>query len=260
MSFRIATINVHAFDHPVKFRSNAQELASILAPLNLDVLATVEVKDTDDWKLMRDQLSLPYTAFGASHGSRYGNAIASRHPIVEHSNKKVKTEAEGGNRAMLRLRLGGDHPFVQGRTFAVTHLDHLDEGERLEQMKEFSPHLHDVNVLVGDMNALARSDYSERYFREIVAGKREKSRWEAPRFELTEQLTRGWGYHDAFRLINPTFTDERAATCPYGTRIDYIFLRPLQNDNFMLTECFIVDTHQATDHQAVVATFEPRSK
>ena len=260
MAFRICTINVHSFHHPSIVRSNAQELASILAPLNLDVLATVEVTNSDDWKLMCDHLSLSHTAFGASHGLRYGNAIASRHPIVEHTNTKVTAVGEGGNRAMLRCRLGGEHPFVRGRTFAVTHLDHLDEDERLTQIGEMSPHRHDVNVLVGDMNALTRDDYSDQYFQNTVAGKREKTGWERPRFELTEQLVRTWGYQDAFRQINPTLKDANVATCPYGTRIDYIFLRALENDDFKLTECFIVDTHSATDHQAVVATFEQKSK
>ncbi|CAF4657417.1 unnamed protein product, partial [Rotaria magnacalcarata] len=66
------------------------------------------------------------------------------------------TSAKGGDRAMLRCRLGGDHPFVQNRKFAVTHLDHLDEDERLKQINAFSPLSYNINILLGDMNALTR--------------------------------------------------------------------------------------------------------
>ncbi|CAF1151144.1 unnamed protein product [Rotaria sp. Silwood1] len=258
--FRIGTVNVHVFRHPKTCRSNAQELASILDPFNLDVLAVEEVKNDYDWKLLCDNLSLEHSIFGASHGNSYGNAIASRHPIVEYSNQKSKINVDGGYRAMLRCCFGGSHPFVQNRRFAVTHLDHLNEDDRLMQIKEFSPHSHNINVLVGDMNALTRNDYSDKYFHEIVTGKREKAGWEMPRFELTQLLTDTWGFQDAFRHVNPKLKDEQVATCPYGTRIDYIFLHPLSNDEWLLKECFIIDTHQATDHHAIVATFEHKSK
>ncbi|CAF0792719.1 unnamed protein product [Rotaria sordida] len=258
--FRIGTVNVHSFRHPETSKSNAKELASILGPLNLDVLAVEEAMNDYDWKLLCNDLSLTHSVFGASHGVSYGNAIASRHPIVEHFKQKSKIDADGGYRAMLRCRFGGYHPFVQNRRFAVTHLDHLNEDDRLTQIKEFSPHNHDINVLFGDMNALTQNDYSDKYFGEIVAGKREKAGWEIPRFELTQLLTNTWSFQDAFRDVNPKLKDEQVATCPYGTRIDYIFLHPLSKDEWLLKECFIVDTYQATDHHAVVATFEHKSK
>ncbi|CAF2587029.1 unnamed protein product [Rotaria sp. Silwood2] len=259
-AFRIGTVNVHLFMHPVTCRSNAKELASILGSLNLDVLAVEEVKNDYDWTLLCNDLGLGHSVFGASHRLSYGNAIASRHPIIEHSNQTSKRDFDGGYRAMLQCRFGGSHPFVQNRRFAVTHLDHLNEDDRLIQIKEFSPHSHNINVLVGDMNSLTQNDYSNKYFREAVAEKRKKAEWEMPRFELTQLLTDTWGFQDAFRYVNPKLQDKQVATCPYGTRIDYIFLHPLSNDEWSLKECFIVDTYQATDHNAVVATFEHKSK
>ncbi|CAF1226014.1 unnamed protein product [Rotaria magnacalcarata] len=257
--FRVGTLNVHVFVNSTG-NSNVKALASILGPLNLDVLAVEEANNNKNWKSLCDKLSLTHTAFGAIHGTSYGNAIASRHPIVEHYSQNSSTNPVGGYRAMLRCRFGGDHSFVQNRRFAVTHLDHLNEDDRLTQIKEFYSLNHDVNVLAGDMNSLTQSDYSDKYFREVVAGKRERFRWEMPRFELTQLLTNTWGLQDAFQYVNPTLKDEQVATCRYGTRIDYIFLRPLSNDEWVLKECFIVDTHQATDHNAVVATFQHKSK
>ncbi|CAF3342439.1 unnamed protein product [Rotaria socialis] len=259
-SFRIGTINVHSFIHPKTLKRNAKELVSILAPYNLDVLAVQEVINDDDWILMCNDLSLTHTVFGASHGTRYGNAIGSSHPILDYFNQKIMTSGKGGDRAMLRCRLGGDHPFVQNRTFAVTHLDHLDEDERLKQINAFSPLSYNINILLGDMNALTRDDYSDTYFHENVVGKREKIRWEPPRFELTKQVVDTWCYQDAFRQINLTLKDENITTCAHNTRIDYIFLHPLPDDEWVLTECFIVDTHGATDHHAVVATFMPKNE
>lgn len=258
--FRIGAVNVHCFQNPKTNKNNAKELASILGSYNLDVLAVEEANNSSNWRQLCDELELTYSTFGASHGNSYGNAIASRHPISQSSNKKSRTNADGGDRAMLQCQFGGNHSFVQNRKFAVTHLDHLNEDDRLIQIQEFSPYSHNINVLVGDMNALTRGDYSDKYFNEIVVGKREKSGWEKPRFELTHLLTNIWGFQDALRHANPNVNDEQIATCPYGTRIDYILLHPLSDDDWLLKECFIVDTRQVTDHHAVLATFEHKSK
>lgn len=257
--FRIATINIHSFIHPKNLKSNAKELALILAPYNLDVLTAQEVINNNDWVLLCKELSLTYTTFGASHGSRYGNAVGSRHPILSYSNQKIVTRSKGGDRAMLRFHLGGEHPFVTNRNFAVTHLDHLDEDERMRQIYGFSPLLYNINILVGDMNALTKDDYSDEYFYEKVIQPRERARWETPKFELTEQLVDTWRYEDALKRMNPALKDENIATCSYGTRIDYIYLRSLPNDDWILAECFIVDTQNATDHYAVLATFKQQS-
>ncbi len=46
---------------------------------------------------------------------------------------------------------------------------------------------------------------------------------------------------------HPTLNDEHVATCRYRTRIDYIFHRPFVNDEWIVNECFIVNTQQATE-------------
>ena len=114
----------------------------------------------------------------------------------------------GGTRALLQCRLDGDHPFVKDRDFAVTHLDHFNEDNRLEQIKELKPHEKNIDVLMGDMNALTRDDYSDLYYRDAVVGVRENHRWEKPRFELTSLITHQWNYQDAFKLKNPEIKNE----------------------------------------------------
>ncbi|CAF4272719.1 unnamed protein product, partial [Rotaria sordida] len=88
---------------------------------------------------------------------------------------------------------------------------------------------------------------------------REKSNWETPCFDLSWLLTTRWAFQDAFKQINPQLKDESVATSRYGTRIDYIYWRPRDNDEWKLKDCFIVDTKKATDHNAVVAEFEQKS-
>jgi len=167
---------------------------------------------------------------------------------------------KGGTRSILQCSLDSDHPFIQNRLFAVTHLDHINEDDRLKQMKEFNPYKKNIDILMGDMNSLTRDDYSDNYYRHTVFGKREKSGWEKPRFDLTKLITDEWDYQDAFKLINPQVKDEQIATCDYGTRIDYIYVHPRLNDQWTLTKCQIIDTKGATDHNAVLAEFTQKSK
>ncbi|CAF1280797.1 unnamed protein product [Adineta steineri] len=255
--FRIGTVNVHSFRSPFSRKSNAKVLASILAPYNLDILAVEEMRnDNNNWTTLHEQLSLNYSVVGLSGGLSFGNAIASHHPIVEHSNQITQERYTGGSRAMLQCRFGGNHSFVQNRTFAVTHLDHFDEDDRITQIKEFIPDSNNINILLGDMNALTQEDYSDKYLHDIIIKKRETNGWEQPRFELMHLLTNVWGFEDTFRKMNSKLKDTHVVTCSYGTRIDYIFHRPLLNDEWELTECFIVDTRRSTDHNAIVATFE----
>jgi exonuclease III len=113
---------------------------------------------------------------------------------------------------------------------------------------------------MGDMNALTRDDYSDNYYREQVAGRRESFQREKPRFDLTKLITDEWNYQDVFKLKNPQVKDEQIATCRYGTRVDYIYVYPRDNDQWFLSKCSIIDTKAETDHNAVFAEFKLKSK
>ena len=256
-TFRLATINVHSFSNGTNYDSNISDLVSILQPLNLDLIACQEIRNDHKWQKFCQLLCLTNVIHGQCGPTNYfANGIASRHPIIFHSNRSDNFFSSGGTRAFLQCRLGGDHPFVQDRLFAVTHLDHLNEDDRLEQIKYFQPHEENIDILMGDMNALTRDDYSDNYFHEMVVQRREQSFWEKPRFDLTQLIREKWNYQDAFQLANSQLKDEQVVTCAYGTRIDYIFVQPHVSDRWNLTECSIIDTKGATDHNAVVAEFQ----
>jgi hypothetical protein len=113
---------------------------------------------------------------------------------------------------------------------------------------------------MGDMNALTRSDYSDDYYRKNLVELRKKSYWEKPCFDLTELITNQWNFQDAFKQINPNAKDEQVVTCRFKTRIDYIYLRPRPDDLWILKECSIINTENATDHNAVFAVFEQKNE
>ena len=258
--FRLATINVHSFDEPTTYENNTERLVSILRPLDLDLLAVEEIADDTKWSNFCNRLSLSHFTHGPSEGKHFGNGIASRYPIKSPFNQQANFSCSGGRRSLLRCCLGGDHPFVKDRVFAVTHLDHLDENDRLHQIREFDPPGQNIDILMGDMNALTRDDYSDDYYQKNIVQVREKSDWERPEFDVTRLITRKWNFQDAFKQINPNLKDKQVVTCRFGTRIDYIYLRPRDNDDWILKECYNVDTEKATDHNIVVAVFEQKSK
>ncbi|CAF3455014.1 unnamed protein product, partial [Rotaria sp. Silwood2] len=150
-------------------------------------------------------------------------------------------------RSLLQCRLAGDHQFVKDRIFAVTHLDHFNEDDRLSQIKEFNPYEQNIDILIGDMNSLTREDYSDNYYQNKIVKVRQNSHWEEPRFDLTNLIKHEWNYQDAFSLMNPSLKNEQVSTCNYATRIDYIYLRPRKDDQWILTDCSIIDTTGATD-------------
>ena len=188
-----------------------------------------------------------------------GNGIASRYPILSHSNQQNSFSGEGGRRCLLHCTLDGDHPFIKDRIFAVTHLDHLDENDRLKQIKEFNPLENNINILMGDMNSLTRDDYSDNYYQKHIVELRDKTKWEKPCFDLTQLITNQWSFQDAFKQINPQLKDKQVATCRFGTRIDYIYFRSQDNDQWILKVCFNVDMQNATDHKAVIAIFQQKT-
>ncbi|CAF3747215.1 unnamed protein product [Adineta steineri] len=247
-----ATINVHSFRKPENRQSNIDELVSILKPLNLHCIAVEEIQNNDKWKKFSQDMSLPYSIYGPWNGNAAGNGILSCYPIQSYSNQQSSLICQGGTRSFLQCS-------IDDFTCAVTHLDHMEEDVRLEQIKEFKPYNPDMDILMGDMNSLTRDDYSDNYYERIIVNKREKSNWEKPRFDLTHLITQQWNYQDAFKLINPQIKDEQLSTCAYGTRIDYIYVHPRINERWNLTKCSIIDTKGVTDHNCVFAEFTKHS-
>jgi endonuclease/exonuclease/phosphatase family metal-dependent hydrolase len=259
-TFRIATINVHSFNDPLTYKNNIEKLVLILKPYHLDLIAVQEIADDNDWSIFCERLSLPHRIFGSSAGKYFGNGIASHYPIKSYSNQQSSLTYQGERRSLLQCCLNGDHSFFKDRIFGVTHLDYINEYNRLKQIEEFNSFIDNIDILMGDMNALTRNDYSDYYYQKNLVKVRENSQWEKPCFDLTEFITDQWNFQDAFKQINPDAKDEQVVTCRYHTRIDYIYLRPRINDSWILKECSIINMENATDHNAVFAVFEQKNQ
>ncbi|CAF2587268.1 unnamed protein product [Rotaria sp. Silwood2] len=257
-TFRLATINVHHFADPLTYENNVERLVTILKPYNFDLIAVQEANDDEKWSKFCNLLGLNHFIYGPCQKHILGNGIASRYPIKSYSNQQTSCFCSGGKRSLLQCCLYSDHPFVKDRIFAVTHLDYLNENNRLQQIKEFDPLKKNIDILMGDMNSLTRDDYSNNYYEKNVLELRKQSNWEKPYFDVTQLITNQWSFKDALKQINPNLKDEQIATCRYQTRIDYIYLRPRINDSWILKDCSIINTQNATDHNAVFAIFEQK--
>ena len=112
------------------------------------------------------------------------------------------------------------------------------------------------HLLLGDLNALNRSDYSAEGWTQIV-NERRKNGWQEPKHDLLDSLTKPHAepttcssfasppYVDLLRLANrlkeaglPYQPD--TTTCRFGTRIDYALATPLFLQHFEVLSCDIV--------------------
>jgi endonuclease/exonuclease/phosphatase family metal-dependent hydrolase len=197
--------------------------------------------------------------------SPYGNALLTRRPLLAHASHHL-TPIEGHEqRGLLEARILLD----DGRTplsVYVTHLDHLSEAVRSEQVTALlqwtgrdraRPHL-----LMGDFNALAPGDDDERpaalaALRSVepaASGIRWTDRFLSDDFLVVPRLLRR-GYQDAAGVTDgalPTFPSDEPLV-----RIDYIWVsaslapavrwcRPWQTE----------ETALASDHLPLVAEID----
>eukprot|EP00037_Helgoeca_nana_P024446 m.259593 g.259593 ORF g.259593 m.259593 type:complete len:399 (+) comp26640_c0_seq1:126-1322(+) len=200
------------------------------------------------------------------------------------------------------------HP-AHGIVITVTHLDHVSEPIRLEQIggvlatirqatmqctrgdgdaaeARSSPRL--PAILLGDLNALTRTDYTDAAWAQILRV-RKTNRWELPVSEVTDHL-RADGWVDCWAAVRPPTLvgigdgnrgscnichgggggggdadadgEQRYAravgpisTCRFDTRIDYVLANAALLEQAAIVACDIVATGDATDHELVVAEF-----
>jgi len=124
------------------------------------------------------------------------------------------------------------HPVIGAMEVYSLHLDHMWETYRRQQFDLLRDQLSDTathgnlpHILMGDFNAITKSDYEPDYEQEMITDVREKGRWEGPTYTLTEHIA-SLGYVDFWRRVNATVKDHDVTTCAYHTRIDYMFLSP----------------------------------
>jgi endonuclease/exonuclease/phosphatase family metal-dependent hydrolase len=95
-------------------------------------------------------------------GGRYGNAVLSRFPILEHRNHALPNPADTEPRGVLEVVVSHDGQVGEAQlTFLATHLDNSDEENRLvsaEWINAFALKRQDSPIiLAGDLNAVPGS-------------------------------------------------------------------------------------------------------
>lgn len=182
---RVLTYNVRRF----KGREGESTVAAIgdaLAALAPAVVALNEVdlqQQPQALETVAARLGGFTVAFFGHVRGRYGNALLSRLPVLavrethlrggsevvfpagtRRLNGEVAAEGERHRIARGMLECDVELPGQQVVTVAVTHLDHISEEQRVVQVQHVVETLQASSypsILLGDLNALTRSDYKD---------------------------------------------------------------------------------------------------
>mmetsp|Transcript_80364 Transcript_80364/g.152789 ORF Transcript_80364/g.152789 Transcript_80364/m.152789 type:complete len:342 (-) Transcript_80364:81-1106(-) len=275
-SLRVVTYNVRRFNKNGISTVNA--IADALAELQPTVVALNEVDTSlrpEGLASVAERLGGFSVAFFGHVAGRYGNAVLSKYPIrairethlrggtefiFEAGTKKYNGEIakEGEFHRIARGLLECDIEFPQTSdgaskvlTVAVTHLDHINEEQRGIQLNHvleaLGPNASRA-LLVGDLNALHRSDYMEQEWT-ALEDRHRANRWTPPTSGCLELLEKA-GFRDAFlasRGQGPLSARGQAGTDP-------IFSAHVDHPLYRIDYCFISNASGLLPHYAKVHT------
>lgn len=129
----------------------------------------------------------------------------------------------------------------------VTHLDHKTEPQRIREWVALQKVLPSdkPHIILGDLNSLRRSDYTDDAWKEI-ADSRRRSDWEEPKTELIEKILSS-NYADVLSDCRAV-----APTCRFDTRVDYIFTYGFAP----AIRSFVLDSQKTSDHKIIVTDLQ----
>ena len=158
-------------------------------------------------------------------GGGYGEAVLSRHPIIEMKNNPLPHTAKAEPRAALEIHI--ELPGGVKMAFVGTHLDHQrDQSNRMKQAERIMELYENYDlpiVLAGDLNAV-------------------------PGSEPMNLLSQQWSYA-AQGDPQPTAPSVRPRR-----KIDYIMYKP--KERWKVVEVRVIDEKVASDHCPVLAILE----
>ena len=214
--------------------SNLDAVAGIINSLKPDLVALQEV----DNKTGRAK-GLDLTAelsrrtgmegiFGKAmdyDGGGYGEAVLSRHPVIETKNNLLPHTLKAEPRAALEVHI--ELPGGVKMAFVGTHLDHQrEQSNRIMQTNRIMELYENYDlpiVLAGDLNATPGSDPINLLLRQWSGAARDDPQ--------------------------PTFPSKKPVR-----RIDYIMYKP--NNCWKVVEVRVIDEKVASDHCPVLAVLE----
>ncbi|CAE8715685.1 unnamed protein product [Polarella glacialis] len=240
-------------------------------------------KKPEGLRRLAESAGLPHIHFFGHVGGRYGNALLSRFPILRVSEVHLQggTELEWPvgsgqtrriKRGMLAATLAVTPTSTTGvsdqspstLTIVCTHLDHIDEAQRLVQMSHILEEMQSLpspHILVGDLNALFADDYSPAEWA-AVEQKAVENGWSLPCDAACLRLLLQKGYVDAFRQSSGGASEGplpsglqkfTAHTSRPMYRIDYALLSPSALEAGLHVESSFVDlSASGSDHFPLV--------
>lgn len=235
---RFTSDSGHSIFEPIK--SALVSLAPTVVCLNEVDILKLESRGESLSQLAEALGGYHFAFFGHVQG-RYGNALLSRYPIVT----RREVVLNGGT---IVKHGAGSHCIKRGLlvaeitgldlTVACTHLDHISEHEREVQLSHVVEVLSQCSadsggggrgklVLMGDLNALTRSDYNETHWSSLIHHNRVNG-WGSPEYGCLGQLEKA-NFRDSWTLKKPSseVDEHRWTTHKEGIgdrRIDYIWL------------------------------------
>ena len=278
---RLVSYNVHRFVSPETRASTVDAISSALRELAPDLLALNEVSSSSSGSAdeiltcIADACGMSYVHFFGHVRGRYGNALLSRYPL------RVRNEVhlDGGSEIVFpagTVKLNDDvaqpgeiHKIVRGLLLAdielpatpgkvrprllelaVTHLDHMDVRQRRTQLEHVVRAMQReddeaqpcASIVLGDLNALTRADYSDARWAELEARARANA-WQLPTAGDDLDVLRAAGFRDAAAPESVAMTSRTS-----GCRIDYAFLR----GEAFVVRSFVAADVAASDHWPVV--------
>ena len=281
---RCVHYNVRRCIDPASGESSRERVVSTIASLRPHILSLNEV-DIEKTPTLLDELGaigLKHSAFfGHVRNGTYGNALLSTEPF----DRVERTHLDGGT--VVRTKSGGTHRIARGllsarftvlgvhALLAVTHLDHMDAAERAEQMRHVLRVLDagattTTTLLLGDLNALSRADYTADEWQAHAAHNAARG-WAAPHDDASADgaLARlgGAGFVDCAASVahrptcawpTPPWTAHLRAAGPHY-RIDYCWLRSSsrpQGRSLVPLAAHVEPAADASDHQPLVVDLE----
>lgn len=250
---RVASYNVCAFGAGFKETVDTEQVTQVygklqkdLKDLKADIVCLNEVKrikmrdlegnERDDTlESLAEDLDMEHFFAHANPGyENFGNAILVNKKLqVIHCDS---THLEGGSSVPTPK---GDKHIGRGclavcvtaleKSFAVlaTHLDHISEAERLRQAESILSHRQRLSkglphLLVGDLNAMKRSDYSEEEWAALEQ-RNLKNRWSPPEDSTALLALEAAGYQDMHEKLSGDPSNRWTLPADPPARIDYIF-------------------------------------
>lgn len=231
---RVASLNLHG-----ALPRCREGLAHLLAAQDADLLCLQECPASFPPELI-ELLGAPWRQQWAP-AAFLGNALLTRLPVRSTAALVLEGGFSEARSAAIAVVDGPRGPLP----VCCTHLDHRDAPARLEQWADLLSQRPDLDggLIVGDLNALTRSDYSDAVWEEIDR-QRSVSLWEPAGSELMDAAA-ARGFRDAaegFAL---------SGTCRFDTRIDYVLLGP--GCPLSVEDYDTVSAGGLTDHSLVAA-------